>query len=228
MRVALFLTTFCLAFAGRAAADCVIDLDRGQVEVVRGELRVDLSREIRRQCRGVNPRDVRLDRVTVVIDGGRNDRDRDRDRYRDEREDYRDRYRDRDRDRRGDTVEIYRFYSGRQHMVSADPDEGLGRGFGRREGVSFELFRAQGPNRRPVYRCVVPERSDFFLSLRSDCEGRSGEGLLGYVLENETPFASKALYRCFNKKLNDHLATTSKNECGANGYVIEVVLGYVP
>lgn len=227
MRIALFSFLVYLGCMGTAKADCVIELDRSQVDIVRGELRVDLGREIRERCPEADLRRLRLEQVKIVLDDDRFGRDRDRDRDR-----YRDRFRDRDRGdggppRRQEEYPIYRFYNGRQHMVSYDPNGGEQLGYGKAEGVRFSLFRDPGQDRIALYSCVVARKNDRFVSKDPNCEGFDSEGLLGYVYARPNERASRPLHRCFNRGGPDHLATTDTAECVNNGYNVEFVLGYV-
>ena len=229
MRLAAALLAMALVGTGiactsPAVADdrCVIRLDRGDVDITRGELRIDLARYVRRQCRDTDISRLRLERVTIALEEER----RDRGGY-GGRDDADDRG-PRPRRPRGDEVEIYRFFSGRQHMVSDDPGEGSRRGYGTNEGVLFSLFRNNGRNRAAVYSCYVPSQNDHFLSLRSDCEGQRVERRLGYVAESRNDAAPRALYRCYNSRARNHIMTTNDGECRAVGYAVEPILGYVP
>ena len=210
----LLLVLLLLLWSGPAAAEaeCVLEFGRDEVQVADGELRVDLRRKIRRECRGVDVRSLRLDRVRIVLDSERGRRD------------------GRPGGPRGGRGEmpIYRFFSGRQHMVSDRPDEGGARGYGQNEGVLFSLYRREAPGRRAVYACFVPSQNDHFLSTQSDCEGQRVERLIGYVAVNDDGPAKRALYRCYRGKSRDHLMTTDTEECTRNGYAVEPILGYVP
>jgi hypothetical protein len=198
----------------RATSDdgtCVLRFDRSEVDVVRGELRIDLRDKFQRECRGLDIAKLRLDRATVEL------RD-DRDRY----------DRGRRRFRRGDTIEIYRFTNGGgQHRVSDEPSDGERFGYGTNDGIRFNLYRSDGRNRAPIYSCFVDARNDHFLSIRSDCEGFTVERRLGFVAV-EPEGDTRPLYRCYNKKRHDHLATTDQNECAAIRSGVEMTLGYVP
>ena len=212
--------TFCASFflissfgAVAHAEDCVLRFNRDEVDVVRGEIRIDLNRRIQRECRGLNAGNIRLDQVTVEL---RDDRRGSRS---DDRRDGGRRY-----GRGGDTVPIYRFYDGRRHLMTDDPDEG--ERFGNSEGVMFELFRSGGRNRRAIYRCST-EGGDHFLSQDSRCEGHRGYGQLGYMAEQADGEAGRPVYRCFNGKIGDHIATPDQNECAAARYSVEQTLGYV-
>ena len=210
----LVLVLILLLWSDPAAAEveCVLEFGRDEVQVVEGELRVDLRRKVRRECRGVDVRSLRLDRVRIVLDSDLRGSDG---------------RRGRPRGGRGE-VPIYRFFSGRQHMVSDRPDEGGARGYDQNEGVLFSLYPREAPGRRAVYACFVPSQNDHFLSIRSDCEGQRVERLLGYVaVRNDGP-AKRALYRCYRGKARDHLMTTNPDECTRNGYAVEPILGYVP
>jgi hypothetical protein len=213
----LFFLTASSGFMVQAEDErCVLRFNREEVDVVRGELRVDLNRRVQRECRGLSAGDIRLDQVTVEL---RDSRRRDS-RYDDRRDD---RYRGRSRG--GDTVQIFRFYNGRKHRVSDDPDEGARTGFGKNEGPVFELYNNGGRNRKPIYACLAGD-SDHFLSLQSDCEGHRNEGQLGFIGSEGS--GGRPLYRCFNGKLGDHIATVDQNECAAAKYAVESTLGYVP
>jgi hypothetical protein len=211
--------TFALLLVDRATSaneTCVLRFDRSEVDVVRGELRIDLRNKFQRECRGLDISNLRLDRATVELrddadrSGSRNDRD-----YRPGR-------------RRGDTFEVYLFTNGGgQHRVSDDPSDGQRFGYGTNEGPRFSLFRKDGRNRAPIYSCFVDSRNDHFVSTRSDCEGFTVERQLGFVAVEEED-GTVPLYRCYNKKRHDHLATTDQNECAAIRSGVEMKLGYVP
>ncbi len=232
MRTTVLSLLLCLGSIGSAHAECVIELDRSQVDVVNGELRVDLRREILRRCEGLDLSRVRVDQVKVVVNddrrrrfGGGRDRDRsDRDRYED-------RFERREREgrrRRGELVQIFRFFNGRQHMVSDDPNEGPELGYRVQEGPKFSLFTREGRDRVALYACVVPSQNDRFLSRDANCEGQRSEGLLGFAQDRESDAARRPLYRCYYPKNQNHLITTDKNECIANRFAVEPILGYVP
>lgn len=209
--------TFCVSFlaitafgaVAQAEERCTLRFNRDEIDVVRGEIRIDLNRRIQRECRGLNAGNIRLDQVTVEL----------RDDRRSSRDDYRN---DRGRRRGGDTVPVYRYYDGRRHLMSDSPDEQ----FGDNEGVMFELYRNGGGNRRAVYRCATA-RGDRFLTKDSRCEGHNSEGQLGYIAEQQDGENSRPVYRCFNGKRGDHIATTDQQECSAAGYAVEFTLGYV-
>ena len=212
--------TFCVSFflvsslgaVAHADERCVIRFNRDEVNVVRGELRIDLTRRVQRECRGLDAGDIRLDQVTVEL----------RDDRRSRRDDRRD-----DRGRRfgrgGDSVPVYRFYDGRRHFFTDDPDEG--ESFGNSEGLMFELFRSGGRNRKAIYNCRT-SRGDNFQSADQNCEGHEVLGRLGYIAEQPEGDANRAVYRCFNGKLGDHISTTDQNECAAAKYSVEGTLGY--
>ncbi len=210
--------TFCVsfflvsAFGAVAQADdrCVLRFNRDEIDIVRGELRIDLNRKVQRECRGLDARDIRLDQVTVEL---RDDR---RSRYDDRRDDRGRRY-----GRGGDGIEIYRFYDGRRHFMSDDPRED----FGDSEGVMFELFRNGGRNRKALYNCRT-SRGDNFQSQDGNCEGHQVLGRLGFIAEQPEGDANRAVYRCFNGRVGDHISTTDQNECAAAGYAVEGTLGY--
>jgi hypothetical protein len=217
-RVSLCLSLLWVASLGaHAHADerCVLRFNRDEIDIVRGEIRIDLNRRIQRECRGLSAGNIRLDQVTVELRDDRRSRDDRRDDWRDDRS---------RRGRGGDTVPVYRFYDGRRHLMTDDPDEGAR--FGNDEGVSFELYRSGGGNRKAVYRCAT-SRGDRFLSLDSRCEGHSNEGQLGFIASSPEGADSRPVYRCFNGKLADHIATTDQNECAAARYGVEFTLGYV-
>jgi hypothetical protein len=218
--------TFCASFfwvaslgaLAHAEDRCVLRFNRDEVDVVRGEIRIDLNRRIQRECRGLNAGNVRLDQVTVEL---RDDR---RDSRYDGRD--RDRYDDRDRGRRygrGETIPIYRFYDGKRHRMSDNPDDS--ERYGNNEGVMFELYRDGGRNRKALYACSTA-RGDNFLSLQSNCEGHSVLAQLGYIAQSPEGQDTQPVYRCFNGKLGDHIATKDQNECAASRYSVELTLGY--
>ena len=217
--------TFCASFllftslGGVAHADdrdrCVLRFNRDEIDVVRGEIRIDLNRKVQRECRGLNAGNIRLDQVTVGLrDDRRESRYDDRDR---------DRYGDRGRRGRGETIPIYRFNDGRRHHMSDNPDDG--ERYGRNEGVMFELYRDGGRNRRPLFACAT-SRGDNFLSLESNCEGQNVIAQLGYIAQSPEGPDTQPVYRCFNGKLADHIATKDQNECAASRYAVELTLGY--
>jgi hypothetical protein len=193
---------------------CTLRFNRDEVDIVRGEIRIDLNRKVERECRGFRAGGIRLDQVTVEL---RDSDDRRGGGYDDRR------YDGRGRRGRGDTYAIYRFYDGRRHLMSDDPDEG--ERFGSNEGAMFEVYRDGGRNRKAIYRCAT-SGGDRFLSHDSGCEGHSSEGQLGYLPQNPDGRDNQAVYRCFNGKLRDHIATKDQNECAAAGYKVELTLGY--
>jgi hypothetical protein len=209
-----FCVSFCLVSSFGAVAqaeDCVIRFNRDEVKVERGELRVNLARRVQRECRGLDADDIRLDRVTVELRDDRRSRG-------DDRRDGGRRY-----GRGGDSIPVYRFYDGRRHFFTDDPDEG--ESFGNSEGLMFELFRSGGRNRKAIYNCRT-SRGDNFQSADQNCEGHESLGRLGYIAEQPEGDANRAVYRCFNGKLGDHISTTDQNECNAAKYTVEGTLGY--
>jgi hypothetical protein len=104
------------------------------------------------------------------------------------------------------------------HMVSASAHEGQRSGYTTKNGAAYYSSAATG--RQPVYRCL--NGRNHFVSLRADCEGRTSEGRIGYLL-----IASKsghnALYRC--RAGTDHFVSSSST-CG--GHTNEGRIGYSP
>jgi hypothetical protein len=116
---------------------------------------------------------------------------------------------------------VYRFV-GPDFLLSLDANEGLIPGY-TAQGATFQTFTGYYPGLTPLYRCF--SGVDHFASLDSSCEGRSTEGVLGFIATAPTPVIAKPLYRCMS---TIHLITTNIAECNMLGMHVESVLGYVP
>ncbi len=122
-------------------------------------------------------------------------------------------------------VSVYRFYKNLQHFMTRSYSEAASAGFNF-ETTGFHLFVNGGANRRALYRCFNPANGDHFVSTQSNCEGRRGEGILGYASTSQVA-GLLPLYRFYKANTSDHLITVNYNEGSQGGYAYEGILGYV-
>ncbi len=120
---------------------------------------------------------------------------------------------------------VFRFYTPGHHFQTLDYNEGVHAGFAY-EGISFYVLPQALPGTVPLYRCIVPNSMDHFVSADSNCENQRTEGLYGYVFQQMNWWAQTGLYRCH---LNgDHLTTSNANECYAAHLQVEGLQGFAP
>jgi hypothetical protein len=121
--------------------------------------------------------------------------------------------------RRSDALLRFWIPSTGTHFVGAgDPPAGVTYEF----GLGFLLGEAAG-NRHPIYGCNTGG-ADYFLSLDSNCEGRTKLGIEGYAYDTPpTSEPTQAVYRC-QVPGRDHFASSS-SEC--EGQRTEANLGYL-
>lgn len=116
---------------------------------------------------------------------------------------------------------VYRLYNGIEHFYSTDSTEGTSVGY-HYEQVAFTVLTTKETNTHPIYRCET--KGLHFISTDIGCEGKTLEGLYGYIYTSQVS-GTIPLYRFFKKK--DHLITTNYSEGSSNGYAYESTLGYV-
>ena len=120
---------------------------------------------------------------------------------------------------------LTRYNNGKDHWVTSGP---VSRDY-HREG-SWRLAPDHAKGARQLYGCVygTPHGPDHFLSLRSDCEGKTRLRTEGWVYTGSSPAHHVALYRCNWERSVDHFVSVMadcenppgpiKNE-GPLGYV---------
>ena len=94
------------------------------------------------------------------------------------------------------------------------------------DGLFGYVYPSSQPETVPLYRCNTP--GGHIESIRSDCEGYSLEGILGYVRQTAATNWVQ-FYRCIGRTNNrgyvDHISTTDPN-CETN-YNLEGPLGFI-
>lgn len=128
----------------------------------------------------------------------------------------------------GNQRNVYRFFikNAKDHFLTLSWSEGMASG-GTYEGIAFKIFvNPIDANMHPIYRCYWNSKSNHFVSLQTDCEGYTNEGLYGYV--STIPRSGfLAMYRLWIPKSSDHINTTNLAEV-VSGIVNEGIKGYVP
>jgi len=131
------------------------------------------------------------------------------------------------------TANVYRFYNIgiADHFLTLNENEGLQTQGYISEGIAFQVIsnEIQGVT-QPLYRCLSSSNGNHFVSLNSNCEGFTFEGMYGHVLINPDSNlgVTTPIYRCYHSGIQDHLTTTSDQECINSSYGIEGIQGYVP
>ncbi len=126
-----------------------------------------------------------------------------------------------------ETKEIFRRYNGKDHLPTANPNEGNQYGYYTESSLLFYSTPYGGSGGTPaptvaIYRCLV-NGWDHMLSPDPNCEGRTREGLMGYLLTGSRS-GHVAIYRCRNdQQKGDHFWSTDPN---CEGRVTEFRLGY--
>jgi hypothetical protein len=126
---------------------------------------------------------------------------------------------------------IYRSYnaSTTDYLLGTTKGEGSTAGFVYQK-VAFNIWPTpMDKDIQPIYRCKYT--GGHFLSTFASCEGKTSEGLQGYLLSkqysNSTP-----VYRCYKAGALIHLSTVTRTDCNSpigatDPWKIETVQGYV-
>lgn len=96
------------------------------------------------------------------------------------------------------------------------------------EMPAFQVYAGAPSNSSyiPLYACVY-QSVHHFLSNDSLCEGQLTEALFGYLVKytGACPSGTQPLYRFFNARSNDHLATLNDKEAINAKFKLESILG---
>lgn len=122
---------------------------------------------------------------------------------------------------------VYRFFNTANGMHFESGLSTEGSGVWVLDGILFDIYTSNAASRHPLYRCFVAGNGDHFTSMDSRCEGQVAEGPMGFVEDQPTAGATRALLRCFNPLIG-HLETVTASECVSFGYQQEGTLGFVP
>ncbi|NRA46202.1 MAG: hypothetical protein HRU09_14710 [Oligoflexales bacterium] len=122
-----------------------------------------------------------------------------------------------------ETVNIYRLFNGRDHMLSHRFNEAPG--FWTEDLFLFYSSQnAPGPV-RAIYRCF--DGTSHFPSADENCEGKTREGKLGYLLSEDPKDGKHApLYRCKLADVHDHF-TSRRVDYEGSRIDTEGLLGYI-
>ena len=123
----------------------------------------------------------------------------------------------------GNYVALSRYTNGPDHWITSYPITGSYK----REG-SWYLAHAKQPKTVPLFSCKYHfgSRYDHFLSIRSDCEGKTKVRHEGYVYTAKAGSTFVPLYRCLLPS-GDHYASTRSDCEKAQGVKNEGLLGWV-
>ncbi len=118
---------------------------------------------------------------------------------------------------------VYRAYSAKQTDHLQGRTKGEGAPAYVEEGISFQVWAAPVADGRPLHRCRAG--TSHFLSNDAACEGKTSEGLVGYVASADTA-TTKPIYRCVSSDGKDHLSTLTPAECTKAGLKVEGTQGF--
>lgn len=126
----------------------------------------------------------------------------------------------------GQPMPIFRFYNGKDHLLTSSYGEGAGAGYNF-EATAFKIYSANSDGTMvQVYRCVTGD-GDHFISSDPSCEGVNLDGPFGFI--SSAPRAGfTALYRFYKAADRDHLDTTDYQEGVNAGYSYQATIGYGP
>jgi hypothetical protein len=116
------------------------------------------------------------------------------------------------------------------HLYGTDPNEGAQSGYVLEGRNYFYLASAPAGQHVPLYRCHTPATHDHFLSTVANCEGATGQGVLGYVATTQVP-GTLPLYRLYREGTGNTFYTLdtaeADNAVAQYFYARQGVTGYV-
>lgn len=122
-------------------------------------------------------------------------------------------------------IPVYRFFKSPKHLMTTSYTEAASAGYSF-ETTGFHLFPGGGAGYLPLYRCRNSSSGAHFVSIQSNCEGKTQEGVLGFA--STQPGSNLVpLYRFYRSTTSDYLVTVNYGEGTAGGYTYEGGLGYV-
>jgi len=126
-------------------------------------------------------------------------------------------------------IPVFRFFgTWNDHFLTLSYSEAasVGSGAYNFEGTAFKVWAAPlDGNMIPLYRCNDVRNTDHFVSKASNCEGKTYEGVYGYV--SSIPRTGYVpIMRYYKSSTTDHLITTNPNE--GIGLINEGIIGYAP
>ncbi len=132
-------------------------------------------------------------------------------------------------------VPLHRMYSPNSgdHLYGLWPNEGTQWGYYMESRSYFHLRGSPATGFAALYRCYLPRQGstgDHFLSTDAACEGRTNEGLLGYIATSQLT-GTVPLYRLYSAQYGETMYSVSTVEVQvattSYGYVNMGVTGFV-